>query len=118
MKTIPSLLMLGAMLMSGASYAAAPPAHQLPVIAAASAAELPYKGKVISTIDVNQYTYIEVAQDKKVIWLAAPTVAVKKNNTIRFEDGAEMTNFRSATLNRTFPSIRFVGRVLVVNDAK
>jgi hypothetical protein len=119
MKTIPTLLVLGSMLMSGASYGAAPaPAHKLPVIAAASATELPNKGKVISTIDVNQYTYIEVAQDKKVFWLAAPTVALKKNQMIRFEDGAEMSNFRSATLNRTFPSISFIGRVMVVNDSK
>lgn len=119
MKTIRTILVLGSMLLSGASYGAAPaPAHKLPVIAAASAAELPHKGKVVSTIDVNQYTYIEVAQDKKVIWLAAPTVKLKKNQTIRFEDGAEMSNFRSASLNRTFSNISFIGRVLVVNDGK
>lgn len=81
-------------------------------------AGLPYQGKVLTVIDAGQYTYIEVAQDKKKLWLAAPAIALKKDSTIRFEDGAEMTNFRSNTLNRTFPSIRFIGRVAVINEKK
>lgn len=81
-------------------------------------AGLPYKGKVVSVIDAGQYTYIEVAQDKKTLWLAAPAIALQKNSMIRFEDGAEMTNFRSNTLNRTFPKIRFVGRVAVADARK
>jgi hypothetical protein len=113
MKTIASLLVAAALLAPAVSFAGAPAQP-----AAAAADDLPFKGKVVSTIDVNQYTYIEVAQDKGVIWLAAPSIALKKNSTIRFEDGAEMTNFRSASLNRTFPAIRFVGRVVVVADGK
>lgn len=81
-------------------------------------AGLPYQGKVLSVIDAGQYTYIEVAQDKKTLWLAAPAIALKKDSMIRFEDGAEMTNFRSNTLNRTFPKIRFVGRVALANGKK
>lgn len=79
-------------------------------------AGLPYKGKVVSVIDAGQYTYIEVQQDKKTLWLAAPAIALKKDNTIRFEDGAEMVNFRSNSLNRTFPAIRFISRVVVSNE--
>lgn len=86
-------------------------ASAVAMAAPAGDAGLPYKGKVVSVIDAGQYTYIEVAQDKKTLWLAAPAIALKKDNMIRFEDGAEMTNFRSNTLNRTFPKIRFVGRV-------
>jgi hypothetical protein len=85
---------------------------------AANEAGLPYKGKVVSVIDAGQYTYIEVLQDKKTLWLAAPAVALKKDAMIRFEDGAEMTNFRSNSLNRTFPAIRFIGRVVVSDDKK
>jgi len=104
---------------------AAPPAgHPSPATAAdmmhlpqsMSDAELTQKGKVVSAIDANEYTYIEVAQDKKTLWLAAPTVAVKKDSMVRFEDGAVMTNFRSKLLNRTFPSIMFVSRVVVSNE--
>lgn len=79
--------------------------------------ELTQKGTVLSTINVPQYTYIEVSQDKKPLWLAATTVAVKKGDTIRFDEGMVMTNFYSKVLKRTFPSIAFVNRV-VVSKAK
>ena len=77
---------------------------------------LPQKAKVLSTIDVPQYTYIEVTQNKKTLWLAATTVAVKKGAVIRFDDGMVMANFFSKTLNRTFPSITFVNRVVVTDE--
>jgi hypothetical protein len=117
MNKFASLLVATALLAPAAAFAGAPAPTAATAATAAAAAELPFTGKVLSTIDVNQYTYIEVAQGAKVLWLAAPHVALKKNSTIRFEEGAEMTNFRSASLNRTFPVIRFVGRVAVV-DAK
>lgn len=102
------------LLLACASAAAQQPGHAAPPAADSA---LPYKGKVVSVIDAGQYTYIEVAEDKKVIWLAAPAIALAKGSTIRFEDGAEMSNFRSKTLNRVFPSIRFINRV-VVSGAK
>src|ERR1035437_3097840 len=79
-------------------------------------AQLPQKAKVLSTIAAAQYTYLEVTQNKKTLWLAAATVAVKKGDVIRFDDGMVMTNFHSKTLNRTFPSVTFVNRVVVTNE--
>ena len=124
MKPIAVVLMLSALVACAASIAAAPPGHPSTDAAAdmlrlpkdTSDADLPHKGKVISAIDTNQYTYIEVEQDKKSVWLAAPTVLVKKDNLIRYDDGAEMLNFYSKTLKRTFPSVMFINRVLVTND--
>lgn len=121
MKSITALLLLSALLASVAAIAAPPPGHPSPDAAATMLqlpkntpdADLPHQGKVISTIDTDQYTYIEVAQDKKTVWLAAPKVALKKDSVIRYEDGAEMSNFHSKILNRDFPSIMFVNRVLV-----
>lgn len=112
MKSTTVALVLSALFASTAALAA-PPAQPG---AAASAAALPYKGKVVSAIDAGQYTYIEVLQDKKTLWLAAPALALKKGNIIRFEDGAEMSNFYSKTLNRTFPSIRFISQVALSKD--
>ena len=80
------------------------------------AAQLPQKGKVLSAIDVPQYTYLEVSQDKKTFWIAGPTVAAKKGDMIRFDDGMAMSNFHSKTLNRTFPSISFVNNVVVTKE--
>ena len=79
-------------------------------------APLPQKAKVLSSIDAAQYTYIEVKQNKKTLWLAGTKVAVKKGDVIRFDDGMVMTNFNSKTLNRTFPSVTFVNRVVVTNE--
>jgi len=79
---------------------------------------LSQKGKVLSTINAGQYTYIEVSQGKKAMWLAASAVAVKKGDVIRFDSGMIMNNFHSKTLNRDFPTIRFVNRVIVANNKK
>jgi hypothetical protein len=79
-------------------------------------AQLPQKGKVLSTVAAAPYTYIEVAQNKKTLWLAATTVPMKKGDVIRFDDGMVMTNFHSKTLNRTFPSVLFVNRVVVTKE--
>ena len=124
MKIIAALLALSAVLASAAAIAAAPAGHPSTNEAAAllklpkqtADADLPKKGKVLSTIEATQYTYIEVVEDKKTIWLAAPTVALKKNNIIRYDDGSEMVNFHSKTLNRTFPSIIFVNRVVLSKE--
>ncbi len=80
------------------------------------AAQLPQKAKVLSAIDVPQYTYLEVIQNKKTLWIAGPTVAAKKGDMIRFDDGMAMTNFHSKTLKRTFPSISFVNNVVVTKE--
>ena len=81
-----------------------------------SAAQLPHKGKVVSSIDVPNYTYIEVTENNKTSWLAATTVGVKKGDVIRFEDGMVMNNFHSKILNRTFPSISFINSVVVTKE--
>ncbi len=80
------------------------------------ASQLPQKGKVVSFINTDQYTYIEVSQGKgkETVWLASTTVAVKKGDQIRFDDGMVMTNFYSKTLKRTFPKVLFVSKVVVV----
>ena len=79
-------------------------------------AQLPQKAKVLSTIDAAGYTYLEVTQNKKTLWLAGPKVAAKKGDVIRFDGGMVMTNFESKTLKRTFPSVTFVNSVIVTKE--
>jgi hypothetical protein len=79
-------------------------------------AQLPQKAKVLSSIDAAGYTYLEVTQNKKTLWIAGTKIAVKKGDVIRFDDGMVMTNFNSKTLNRTFPSVTFVNRVVVTKE--
>lgn len=80
---------------------------------AAAKDQLPRKGKVISSIDASIYTYIELTENGKNVWIAAPTVKVKKGDMVRFSDGAIMSNFFSKSLNRTFPAVVFVGKAEV-----
>ena len=97
-----NLIALCALLVAGAATAAA-------------ADGLSHQGKVVSVLAAGQYTYIEVAEGGKTVWLAAPATELKKDMQIRYEDGSEMVNFRSKTLNRTFPSVFFIGRLAIAD---
>jgi hypothetical protein len=121
MKTIALILASAAAIASSTAFAAPPAGHPTPTAAAGmmglpavSDNELTRRGKVVQTIDANEYTYIEVSQGKDTLWLAAPLIKLKKNENIRFDDGAVMVNFYSKLLKRTFPSVMFVNRVLAV----
>ena len=78
-------------------------------------AELHRNGKVLNSIDAGIYTYIELNENGKPIWIAAPTIKVKNGDTVRFTEGAVMSNYFSKTLNRTFESVIFVGKAVVAN---
>lgn len=81
--------------------------------------QYPNAGTVLSTIDTDMYTYVEVsgktAKDGSV-WLAASKMKVAKGDAVRYGGGAVMSDFHSKTLNRTFPTITFVDKVLVVKE--
>jgi hypothetical protein len=99
-----------------------PPGHppvnmEKPKVMMVDPAQLPQKAKVLEVIDVSQYTYLQVKQGEQTLWLAGPSLEVKKDDIVRFENGAEMKNFHSNTLDRTFPSIFFVNTI-VVSDEK
>jgi len=82
-------------------------------VAAAFAGE----GQVVSTMDSAGYTYIEVEQNGQKDWLSAEPVKVSVGQKIQFEEFSLMTNFRSESLQRTFPAMRFVNTVKVVPSA-
>jgi hypothetical protein len=99
-----------------------PPGHP-PVNAqsqnqSAAATQLPQTGKVKDVINVAQYTYLEVIQGQQSRWLAGPTVEVKKGDTVHFDDGVEMKDFHSNSLDRTFPSVFFVNTIVVGEAGK
>ena len=76
----------------------------------------PQEATVISSIDVPQFTYLEVDLAGKTHWLASTTIAVKKGDKIKFIEDSTMNNFTSKTLNRTFDTLTFVSDAEVVND--
>jgi hypothetical protein len=66
-------------------------------------------GKVVETMNAGGYTYISVEKDGKRTWVAIPVTEVKVGQEVTYQPGAEMRNFTSKTLNKTFESIIFSG---------
>ncbi len=118
------LLALLALCFATSALAGPPPGHPSPAQAAdllmpdkpPAPAELPNQGKVLSSIDANDFTYIEVERAGVTEWIAASKMALKPGSTIRYEEGSVMTNFYSKLLKRTFPSVMFVGHVAVMGN--
>ncbi len=112
-----------ALIASTTAFAEMPAGHPSPAQAndmllphkAPSAAQLPNSGKVLNVIDANEYSYIEVSHGdgKPSEWLAAQKMPLKIGSTIRYDEGALMTNFYSKLLKRTFASVMFVNYVAV-----
>ncbi|MFI4939420.1 MAG: hypothetical protein ACHP7O_03620 [Burkholderiales bacterium] len=88
-------------------------------IAAEGAATVPLlEGAVVSTLNAESYTYVEISKNDKKFWIVGPTVAVKPGNHVQYEEGAIMNNFFSKNLNRTFPEVMFVSGITVVPEKK
>ena len=69
-------------------------------------------GKVVETMDSGGYTYVQIENSGKKTWVAVPSTKVVKGQNISFAPGAEMLDFKSKTLNRTFDRIIFSGGVV------
>ena len=111
MKTTLALLTLALATVAGTAIAA----PQQPAAAPAAASQqLPNKGKVLEVIDTSMYTYLQVSGDKSPVWLAASKLKVAKGDTVGYSNGAAMSNFHSKSLNRTFDSILFVDKAVVL----
>jgi hypothetical protein len=70
-------------------------------------------GKVVETVDSGGYTYICLEKDGKKTWVALTTMKVKVGDELNLMPGAEMNNFTSKTLNRTFDKVIFSGGLAV-----
>jgi hypothetical protein len=124
MNTLHSLIVAACLGMAGLGFATAvvaadpPPGHPSPDAAmrmmqpGGNDGSL-RTGQVISHIDANEYTYVEVNEAGKNVWLAAPKTAVKDGDAIRFANGMVMRDFYSKLLKRTFPEVIFTGSVEV-----
>lgn len=114
---LPVLLLAGSL----AAHGATPPDHPSPADAyrmmtpgVHARAETPtYAGEVVSAIDANEYTYIEVRNQDGTRWIAGPRTALSRGDTVRFDDGVVMKEFHSKLLRRTFPAVMFVSGVFV-----
>jgi beta-lactamase class D len=56
------------------------------IISAAIAAE----GKVVSVINTESYTYVEISQNEQNSWIVGPLLVVQPGNQVHFEEGMIM----------------------------
>jgi hypothetical protein len=87
------------------------PASQTQPAANTLQADTSLSGKVLETMNSGGYTYVSLEKNGKKTWVAMPATAVKVGQEITCQPGAEMRNFTSKTLNRTFESIIFSGGI-------
>lgn len=76
------------------------------------------EGTVVSALNTESYTYVEISKNDQNAWIVGPLVAVKPGNQVRFEEGAIMKNFYSKQLDRTFPAVMFVPEITVATEIK
>lgn len=76
------------------------------------------EGTVVSSLNTENYTYVEISKNDQNAWIVGPLVVVKPGNQVKFEEGAIMKDFYSKQLDRTFPTVMFVGEITVAAEKK
>jgi hypothetical protein len=71
------------------------------------------QGKVLSTMDVSNYTYVEMETASGVVWAAGPRTTVQIGDEVVVPAGAPMMDFYSPSLERRFDVIYFSPRIVV-----
>lgn len=84
-----------------------------PQTAAQDAGQLPSSGKVLKAIHAGGYTYMEVENNGKQLWIASNMLKVKRDDNVVWSDAALMKNFKSSSLHRTFDEILFVSSIQI-----
>jgi hypothetical protein len=75
-----------------------------------------FTGVVTETMTSGGYIYLNVANDSGSVWVATGDCTAEVGDEVRVPASMEMRDFRSATLNRTFPSILFAARVYASDE--
>ncbi|MEI6875055.1 MAG: hypothetical protein WCL50_07980 [Spirochaetota bacterium] len=70
-----------------------------------------HKGKVLEALDAGEYSYIQIEESGKKLWVAVMKTKVNKGDEIEFADSPAFTNFQSKILNRTFDSVIFAAGI-------
>jgi len=75
--------------------------------------------KITEVLQTPSYTYLKLKNSGTPKWIAVTKREAKKGDTIYYEEGMEMQNFKSKTLNKTFTSIWFISKAgFVKNKSK
>ena len=69
-------------------------------------------GTVVETMDSGGYTYVRLEENNR--WVASRTFTVSIGDNVTYADAAEMGDFHSRSLDRTFENILFTQSLAVV----
>ena len=69
-------------------------------------------GTVVETLDSGGYTYIRLQENNR--WVASKTLSVLVGDQVQYAGAAEMGEFHSRTLDRTFENILFTQNLAVI----
>lgn len=59
-------------------------------------------------LQTTKYTYLKVSEDTTLHWLAVPTVEFTIGDTLYYQGGLLMPDFKSKELNKTFDNVLFL----------
>jgi hypothetical protein len=77
-----------------------------------------HKGVVVDSIEAGEYSYIQIEEGGKKLWVAVMSTKVKKGDQIEFADSPPFTNFQSKKLNKTFDTVIFADGIRNNGPAK
>jgi hypothetical protein len=119
------VLLAGLVWMAVTAGATEPIAEEVKPPPAAETAEHPplpaqgsIAGTVTQTMDVSQYTYLEIDTGNGLVWVAGPVTPVKVGDAVEVPSGIQMVKFHSTTLDRTFEKINLVSVIRVKSQQK
>jgi hypothetical protein len=67
-----------------------------------------FSGKIIELIQTSNYSYCLMEEGGSEYWIAISKEDLKEGQTLYYNYGLEMKDFKSKELNRSFPTIYFV----------
>lgn len=88
---------------------AAPASGATPAASAAQPGA--FSGTIAETMNSGGYTYANLKNGSKDVWIAGPEFDAKVGETVSVALDMPMQNFESKTLKRTFPLVYFVAEV-------
>lgn len=68
-------------------------------------------GTVIETMDASTYTYVRLKTATGEIWAVGNKAPMAVGDKVHVPTGMPMSDFRSSSLNRTFPLIYFTAHI-------
>ncbi len=93
--------------------AAAPAQNGAAAAPQSQPAAVGHKGRVVATLNGGTYTFIQVEENGRKIWLGARQAKINVGDEIEYPESPFVEKFKSKTLKRTFDKVYFVEKFKV-----